>query len=276
MLALADQLLARQDFDDWIQIIIVVLVLAGSAIGGLSKKLMEAFGRQNADESEESEEKPRRVRRHAFPPARPMPSHGAPDMTGDVGSPTARPVPSVPQAPTAPPVVARIGGIEVVIHRPAPQVGADRPPPARPARPLRPGETAGQRPSRRTATPTGRKLESARPVRRSVPTERTHSTPPAPPPPKPVMGHLGSLEETVEGHLGHLEPTVSRHLSQFDAGVQQHLGEFRPRVGVDPADLTAGASLGGSDISTLAGLRRAVILSEILGLPVGLRDQRAI
>jgi hypothetical protein len=89
--------------------------------------------------------------------------------------------------------------------------------------------------------------------------------------PKQATDRLGAYESAEEQHLGHLEPTVSRHATQFDAGVQQHLGVLRPRVGASAAVLTPGVSLVGGDISTPAGLRQAVILSELLAPPLALR-----
>ena len=90
--------------DDWIQIIVIILVIGASVFGAISKKLIKAFTPEESDEAgskkppgEQALPRPGPARRPA-PPARPVarPMPGTPRSEVSTLPPVARPVPPRP------------------------------------------------------------------------------------------------------------------------------------------------------------------------------------
>jgi hypothetical protein len=199
---------------DWIEGVVVLVIIALSALGSIAKPLIKKFGGKDPDELRKRQmEQP--VERRA--PARPA-------------HPPARPTPARPR-------------LQPAIEPPVAQ--------ARPARPVPPSVA-------RPAPPTPR-----RPVPRPTPSQSVR------PRPKPVAN---SERDLSERHLAKLESTVT----------ERHLKTTPPSEDVvHPATEAAHAyehAVSGIDEEmeairrpTRAALRRAIVMNEILGPPVGLR-----
>ncbi len=179
-------ILAERDLDSWIQIIMVILVFGGTALGAISKKLIEYFGPKKEDDAK------------GKTPPRPIPRGKKP-----MSPPRAKPIVDVeerevilePQRVPAPPVA-----------RPAKPV----PPPveihARPApRPVVVSSSEPSRPRGQLRNEEGRPRRSPGRLRHLEPTVDDHIDPLH----SRVEEHAELFEETVEEHLGHLKPRVA-------------------------------------------------------------------
>ncbi len=143
-------MLAVQNIGDWIEGIIVLVIIGGSALGGLAKAIIAKINRsrEEADAQRELQERPppRAMDRPALPMARPMPPRQRPQaITRE--RPAARPLatqrPQVEVPKNLPPMVQTIldvvldGAVDVeeVFRRPQPRPSRTEPPPApKPAR----------------------------------------------------------------------------------------------------------------------------------------------
>ena len=156
----SNTMLAIQDIGDWIETIIVVLVVAGSALGGIVKTIITKLNRSKAEIEAERELQqarptaPRMMERPAIPPmARPMPPR-RPAATYE-HRPVARPM--MPQRPQVevpraiPPVVQTIldvvldGAVDIEDVFPKPQPHREPPP----APPRTAKATGSKRPAKR-------------------------------------------------------------------------------------------------------------------------------
>ncbi len=225
------------DVDDWVQIVILILVVGGSALGSVSKKLIEHFGSKESP-SPESEDFPGRIpgpARPDHPPARPMPARGS-------QPPPAHPAPlrplvleRVPDKRVTPPLVAPT---DTPVARPAPKT----------LHPASPTDEPAQ--SRRGVPPAPAKRRPARRASRSAETvaaTASHGFEPT--------DHLPHLDP--EEHLGHLAP--EGHLGNLDV-TEQTVVETKDEL------------LDQVRRPSRAALRRAIVMSEILAPPLALRD----
>ncbi len=223
--------------DDWIQIIIVILIIGGSAFGAVAKKLIKTFT------TEESPGEPATRSPGGSGHARPAP-------------PVARPMPTARQYPTAPAL------------RPPTREELPRPPvPVHPT-------IARRRTSEPTRQGTPRPQPTARPIpSRPRATQRPAAT-------EERLGHLtsaveqtGGLDEAVvEQRLGHLESSVAQRGDRLEAGMEQRLGHVEPGPEKKPATARGGLHIPVLGRGTRHNLRQAILLREILGPPVALRQ----
>lgn len=140
-------MLAIQNIGDWIEGIIVLVIIAGSALGGIGKAIITKLNRSREEAERERQGLPRPQRvtdRPAPPVARPMPPRHQPPMATQ--RPAARPLP--PQRPIAEiprslqPVVQSIldvvldGAVdlETAFPKPPPQPRREPPPAPRPSK----------------------------------------------------------------------------------------------------------------------------------------------
>ena len=154
-------MLAIQDIGDWIQGVVVLIIIAGSALGGLGKAITAKLdrAREAAKEKGEGQQEAPRTIRPVSPVARPMPPPRRPPQLFE--RPVAKPLP--PQVrtqprtdmpPAFPPVVRTIldmvleGAVdlEAAVPTPPPRARRERPPaPQRAKRPAPPRPEVGRR-----------------------------------------------------------------------------------------------------------------------------------
>lgn len=281
-------MLAAGDLNDWIQIIVVVLVVAGSAI---AKVVQTIIARLN-----ERYEEQQRARR-----ASGLGRDGAPGrrMTGD--RPVARPMPMtpsnrpsvapfgeptrpLPRSAEAPPVAKRSEGLEEAIGEVLSRLGIpqEKAPPRAPTAPPRStgSRIESQSPrSRRTVVIRSGKAPIARPAA-SKRGPRPASPTPTPPPARAKSAEAEAVGSRVdspanaEGHLGQLRSGVEdREVAAERAA--DHVPTLHPSIGA--GSYAAGSTRGGPLISRLGlddrrSLRRALIVNEVLGAPLSLRS----
>ncbi len=186
-------ILAQTDAGNWIEIVIILLVVGGSIFGAVSKKLIAAFSPKESEESGNEKGKVMRAPPHPAPPQR----------RGQPVHPVARPLQPTPSPQAEPPIV-----------RSHPPRTAPRPKPAAaPPRPRRPQKPAPARAEARlghlevTVMEEEARFEAARERR---------------------MAHLKSrvlegeerFEEAVEKRLSHLEPAPDEATAAAQACVR--------------------------------------------------------
>gem|GEM_PF-1894744 len=232
--AIAMSCLAQRDFDfgNWGQLIVVAVVLFGGLIAQGLKKVIDSINEKKAA---------------GFPPDR-VESLGP--RAGSSKPPVAKPIPPrirrSPPAPTArptpPPPVARPAP-------PRPPTPVARPRQERPATPILLDEDRPWQEVQRQTLPSG----AARPGASQKKREKS--------PGKPVdtFDHL-----QPEDHLGHLDPEV--HLGHLDEPVGAAEVGQKKRARRSRKKATLAVALTGD------GLRRAIVMNEILGPPLALRD----
>ncbi len=164
---------------DWIEGIIVLVIIAGSALSGIVKAIITKLNRSREEveaerELQERPPPPRMTQRPAMPPiARPMPPRRRPPAV--VQRPAAKPLTSQrPQAEvprTIPPVVQTIldvvldGAVDVedVLHRTQPQQSHAPPPP-----PPRPTQSKVTKPAARRRSIDDREVQKAMLVEKRI------------------------------------------------------------------------------------------------------------
>jgi len=235
-------MLAIQDIGDWVEGIIVLVIIAGSALSGIVKAIITKLNRSREESEAERERqgrpRPQRVTDRPAPPvARPMPPRYR--LPAAMQRPAARPLtPQRPQAEvprTFPPVVQTIldvvldGAIDLETAFPKP------------------------RPPQPTAEP---------PVSGAA---RTYRAEPPPVPPRAVKTTVPkrpvgrrSIEDREEQKAKFVEKRIGH--------VQPHVASATP-----PASTDADSEL--FERPTRTDLRRAIILNEILSPPLALRGQ---
>ncbi len=219
--------------DDWIQIIIVILVVGGSAFGAVGKKLIKMF---TPEESHgETARRGAAGSGHAPP--------GAPRRSVQPAHPVARPMPSSPLPGSIPPA-GPLG--KPPVSRSQPELPPYGPPsPKRTARPI---------PSRRRATP--------RPATAEGRLGHLIS----------AVEQTGGLDEaTAEQRLGHLESAVKQRGDSLEAAVEQRLGHVESGLEKRPGAARGPLPIPVIGRPTPQTLRQGIVLREILGPPVSLR-----
>jgi hypothetical protein len=146
-------MLAIQDIGDWIQGVVVLIIIAGSALGGLGKAITAKLDRAREAAKGEGQQAAPRTIRTVTPVARPMPPQRRQPQLFE--RPVAKPLaPSPPQPraelpPTLPPMVKTL--LEAVLNTeidatPRPRPVCLQPPPRpRPASPKAPKPAAVNR-----------------------------------------------------------------------------------------------------------------------------------
>jgi hypothetical protein len=216
-----EPLLAAGGLEGWIETIILLLVIGGSALASIAKPLIKKFGGQDPEESAQQ----RRERQAGrSPAARPRPAQPA--------APVARPMPPRPVVPKA---------------RAAPTVAT--PAPVQPI-PREPAEKRPPYPVRRPSVPLARPRPVEKPQRVRL-----------------VADHdLGRLEAKVAQR--HLESAAPSRRVVHPKTEADHAAT-RPSLEFDRL-------LASIRHPTRTALRQAIVMSEILSPPVGLRplDER--
>ena len=256
------------DIDGWIEIILAILVFGGAAFAAIAKKLIAAFTPDETDKTKIESVKPEgddvtpvsppRPARPAYPVARPMPPQpGAPSTSAP---PMVQPYPRRPGARS----VTEVTPVEPSL---GPAVEAPRtravPEPSLPRRPRRPAPATSvpglpPRVSRPAPLPQARPL----PPKSAAEGEPTEDT-------------FDHIHPEVE--LEHIHPAVEReHLHPDD-----DLGHLDPEAHLGHMNATVPTKAAGQEALVRAGmvapfsrdmLRRAIVMNEILGPPVALRD----
>lgn len=248
----------QSGLDDWIQIIILVLIVGGSVFGAISKKLIAVFSPK--EDTSKGTGDVASKRRPPTPASRVQPGPSAQRPAQPTRQPPiTRPYPSRPM-PAAP--VAGRGEP----RRPTP---ASRPPSQR-LTPPKPIPVSQQAPQTLVA-------EHAEVVARPSPARRRDLSEPACA--QEHLGHIISaldeegelIDTTVEDHLGHLESRLGIREDRFDEAVEERLGRVEPESGTQPCARPAGAPVLAIGSPSRRALRRAVVMSEILAPPLALR-----
>ena len=237
-------MLAIQDIGDWIEGIIVLVIIAGSALSGIGKAIVNKLNRSReeaeAQRRREGQPRPQRVTdRPAVPPvARPMPPRRPAStiehrpVAWPLTPPTARRRPHAEVPQPIPPVLQTIldvvldGGVELetVVRKPRPPQPAAEPPVSGSARTSRVQPPPAPRPSK-TKVP---KLATRR---------------------RSIEDREEQKAKLVEKRLGHVVPHVASTTPLSSTGDESVLFD-RP---------------------TRTDLRRAIILNELLSPPLALR-----
>jgi len=234
-------LLAQSDPGDWIQTILIIVVIAASALGSVAKKLIEVFG----GKPEQTEHRKRRDHERAVRRV----------MRGKGGMPAALPLPT---APAVPPPVARprpiaqafpigrpvsVEDVTPTVSRP-PFVSLAGPPPVPVSR-----STAVQPAGapRRPASPTRRRAR--RPAGEAPP----RPTPEAAPQVAVVSQGLLDSHLGTKQRLGTLQASTLATDDAHDLGPSSRSPWWNERGGRIP-------------------LRDAFVLRELLSPPLALRD----
>lgn len=248
--------------DDWIQIIVIVLVIGASVFGAISKKLIKVFTPEESDEA--GSKKP--------PGGQALPRPGPARRPAPPAQPVARPMPGTPTAEvsTLPPVAR----------------------PARP-RPARRPQVEPQRDLLAEAEPPPVRAQQPRPVARPVPRPAPRPAPapewrerPAAPhrPPRPTrieksVDRLGAgvreedrrFESAIDERVGILEPAVVEEAEEFDAAIDDRVGHVGPEGDMPRVARRPSGRAPFFGRPTASDLQHAVLMREILGPPVSLR-----
>ena len=230
-------MLAQPEIDNWLQIVIAILVVGGSVIGAVSKKLIQAFSPKEPDKPGQT---PAGVP-GAGGPRRPAPAQGP----GQPARPVARPMTRTsPRPPSVEPPVGRpyAPPPPVVIYT-APEESAQRPAPRPPTAP---------RP--RPATPVPARAE-----------QRLGHLEPA------VLEEEARFEAATERRMAHLESAVPEEELHFDEDIEERLGHVESTPPVPAAAGRSRARVPVISRPSRQTLRRAVVLREILSPPLALR-----
>ena len=244
--------------------VVLIVVIAGSVLGGISKKLIEKFSKDKTQRPEigRPERRSQGAPSHprvppAHPVARPLPSRE------EAQRPTDRPV----AQRHAPPPPVELVELEVVLPPVVPR------PPAAPRRPAAQQPLAGP-PQVPTAAPSPRPRRE--PAQRSATKPRRGrriARKPGETPYDGVEAGLGHLEPTVEGRLGHLESALEDETVEVEAAVEDRLGHMDSDL--DVVDPTSARSRRRTGLlarrPTRRALQHAVLMREILGPPLALR-----
>lgn len=234
-----------KNLDDWVQIIVIVLVVVGGAIGPVLKKLLEFFSPSRGAKPGE------------FVEIELEPEHPRPEPPPPV---VATPPPLRQVQASAPPRVPRSApALERVDHRAVPPDSVSRHPPI--AAPL-----SGARPNTKRSGSRGTEVAENPKSRRSGSSRRQETA---------TAGRVSREgKETAKAKRSSLRRDSRFELSELhqdmDAAVQQ------TAAGSDSYESSAGGKftpLGATlfSASDPASLQRAVILSEILAPPVSMR-----
>ena len=259
-----DYLILGQRDINWLQMVVLGVIIAGSVLGPVAKKLIEKFS--PVKEQEPGTGRPKQRGQGAPSPPRVPPAH-----------PVARPLPPQlgPQRPAArpvarghvPPPPVEQFELEVVLPpvtphpRTAPRRPAAQQPPTRP--PQVPTAAPPPRPRREPAQRSATKPERGRRIARK-PSETPYDG---------VEARLGHLEPTVADRLGHLESALEDETVEVEAAVEDRLGHMDSDL--DVVDPTSARSRRRTGLlarrPTRRALQHAVLMREILGPPLALR-----
>jgi hypothetical protein len=248
--------------DDWIQIIVIIMVIGASAFGAISKKLIKAFTPEEPDEAgakkppaEQAPPLPKPVRRSA-PPARPVarPMPGAPRSDTSTFPPVARPVPPRP-----------VRHSQVEQRRDL--LAEAEPPPVRTPQPqpvARPAPTPAPRPA---PAPEWRERPAAphkppRPTRIEKSVDRVGAR---------VREEERQFESAIDERVGILEPAVVEEVEEFDAAIDDRMGHIGPEGSMPQVARRPSGRAPFFGRPTASELQHAVLMREILGPPVALR-----
>jgi len=250
------QLLAQVDAD-WIEVVILILVVGGSALGTLLKWLVRKFTPEEAERE------------------RAMRSQAPPSKSGEVGDPrparpVARPLPipgSEIRGPQ-PPLAKAYPGQPVPSAQTAMPMRPGAPPPAPASAPSRPAVRSPQPPAtiRRSSEPPVRPTAGPRPADAAAPDRRRREVASAKA--KTVVKRPAApRQHKSEVERRHLDEVVSPgHLEdQTSPQPLERLESVETEAPESPDTFMAGPAL------SPAELRRAVVLRELLGPPVALR-----
>lgn len=225
--------------EDWFQLIIILLVVGGSALGPVLKKLIEAFTPKEGG----------------------SPKHSARPLGAD---------PSQDQKTTSEPRRPQV-------HEEVPQAAAVPAPPRRrtttaqqaPRRERQPAQPAP--PS--MPPPPRRRKPAPRPTSRpTVVTSNIENV-------EDPLGHLtsmveqsgGAVEQASEQRLGHITSKIDDTGERLHDGIDEHLGHVESVAYARRSQKRSQARIPGFGRATPHALRQAVLLREILGPPLALR-----
>ncbi len=264
-------LIGQFKFDgNWVEIIIVLLVIGGSVFGTISKKLIEVFSPKDSDKAEGTSGD------HAGGPKQPVP----PRRRVRPSHPVARRLPLPPSAPTpAPPTIGRPLPSSTL---PTEALNEATPLPMSKERGTAPTSPAVETPEQpvspwaESTPPRPAPPRTKRPARSTFVPPRGVS---APATTEERLGHLTSTVESTMGlkemgaekRLGHLESAIADRGDELAAAVEGRLGHVDPGFPAPRAAAGKRATIPGIGRTTPRALRQAILLREILGPPVSLQ-----
>lgn len=227
-------MLAQPEIDSWLQLVIAILVVGGSVLASVSKKLIQAFSPKEPDKPGQTQ---------AGAPGAGAPRRAAPARdAGQPMRPAAKPMtPTSPRPPSVEPPVARPYPPPPVVIRTAPDE-----PPQRAAR--RPPTT----PRPKSATPAPARAE-----------QRLGHLEPA------VLVVEARFEAAAEKRMAHLESAVPEEELHFEEDIEERLGQVESAPWEPGAAGPGRVPL--IRRPSRQALRRAVVLREILSPPLALR-----
>lgn len=277
-------LLAAKDYGDWIQVVFVVVVVLASALGKLAQSIIARLN-ERQQERRSGGTRPEAIRPKSVasdrPVARPMPSSAserpaaAPFGEGarrDRGTTRLPPVARVPEGleNALGEVLARLGvPDETASRRSKPATPSSGPQQRTPVDPRSRRTGVG----RSTRAPMAGAQSQGRPKRTS---------PPSPPPTAPGTKQRGSSKTAVqrapadaapieaEQRFGHLRREVEakehapEHLTFLHSSLVQDTGQAGPR--------RTGSLRTALGLNDRLSVRRAMVLAEVLGPPLSMRD----
>lgn len=238
---------------DWINTIVILVIVAGSILGPVAKWLIAKTGGGAEDEpkaipgarGEVKELAPRGRVPSARPVAQPMPTPGQRrEAAARPHAPLARDSQVAPSTaggarrdprtgvPTARPTVSQEPGPATPVIPPPPRVTPRRPP-------VRPAPPPAERPPVRVAR-----------------SQRRISV-------KPKESKLSHLEPTLDTTLGEEDTKFAKRADQLGTLRRERTAELVPEVVPDEFDAVRHP--------TRRSLRQAILMKEILGLPLALR-----
>lgn len=235
--------LGQGDSGNWIELIIYLVVIGGSMLGGMSQWLIRKFSRESPEDSHGAGQGDRTGR----PPA---PSARRPESARPVARPMPRPsdrAQSEPPRPVAKPLPPR------PVQRPI-----STPAETRPARTHRPAQPVAREPAPRRPTPP--------------------AVPRKPPPPKPAPPRPKSVQQRAAKPAKRRAKRKRQELINVvsEAEVERALADrdfehALPDAG--PYGRTQSTSWLGDFAAhpTRKALRQAIVMSEVLGRPLALR-----
>ena len=227
-------MLAQPEIDNWLQIIIAILVVGGSVIGAVSKKLIQAFSPKEPDKPGQIQPGVPGDSRRLAPVRRP----------GQPTPPVARPmVPTSPRPPSVEPPVARS-------YQPPPIVTYTVPEEL----PRRAAPRPRSVPRPKPATPVPARAE-----------QRLGHLEPA------VLEEEARFEAATEERMAHLESAVPEEELHFEEDIEERLGYVESTSPAPTAARRGRARVPVISRPSRQTLRRAVVLREILSPPLALR-----
>jgi len=254
---MTEYILAESALDDWVRIVIFLLIIGGSFFGKIAKTLIKKFSPPEHEKSTRSASG-----KIDKPIAMPMPPVQARRQQQSI--PMAKPFTTRSIQPEAKPTPPKETPIELpeILAEVFPELVAPRKTPHRKPEPQKPTPIP-QSPTR-SSSPQTHKTRSRSRQRRRVVTEvvKPAQQKPAQKTTEERLGRLTSMFDQKEDRLGHLETNIDPHPGTNDIHDDQE----------NVVKVIADDSFMGVLRPSRKDLQKAIIMNEILSPPLALRN----